>query len=75
MREAIDNHEFTGNDKYKAKLGGLNLWIENQPYASWRPYEKGVEYHYLPSRRTVILLERKFAAYQEAIIKETLNRK
>lgn len=48
--------------RYTARFGGVLLWIENYPYASFYKYEgwwkeQGGD-RFLPSRRTTILLRR-----------------
>lgn len=70
LRNAIKTSEFTEHDQYTTKLGGLNLWTENAPYASWREWDENFSGEELPSRRTVVLLERKFAAYHKIRMKD-----
>lgn len=57
------NNKFESVSSYRAKLGGVSIWIENHPYASMIPENlSGVR----PSRRTIEALHKKY-------IKDTLE--
>ena len=36
--EQLKNPAFTGRDSYTVKLNGVEIWIENHPYASVKDY-------------------------------------
>lgn len=48
----LDNCTFTDTDRYTAKLSGVEIWIENHPYASFREYLCLVK-QVRPSRLTI----------------------
>jgi len=35
----LDKYPITLVDKYQVKLGGISIWIENEPYADCVPYD------------------------------------
>lgn len=37
LRDLLDQHKFTHISRYTAAIGGVTLWIENQPYACMNP--------------------------------------
>jgi hypothetical protein len=66
LRSMIESHRFEADDQYTARLGGMDIWIENHPYASFRP-DDGKLPRVTPSRATIlfaydILMEDFFAA-------------
>lgn len=42
LNELLDGHEFEAVNEYSARIGGVELWIANHPYASMRPYNFNV---------------------------------
>lgn len=55
MIELLDKFEFTEIDHYRAKLGNVWIWIQNQPYASMMPDNSinPVPVYGRPSRKTI----------------------
>ena len=49
----LDNFEFTDITKCTAKLGSVEIWIENQPYSCMYPYVLGNMQQFRPSRLTI----------------------
>jgi hypothetical protein len=73
LLKLMNAHRFEVEDHYVAKLGSQRIWIENYPYASFRPISERDRLELfknprplMPSRRTVIL------AYQK-LCEESLN--
>ena len=52
MNHLLDNFEFTDIRKCTAKLGGVEIWIENQPYSCMYPYTPCLT-QLRPSRLTI----------------------
>lgn len=49
LNNLMDNYDFTDIDEYTAKLNGVEIWIANHPYASFRPYPERIR----PSKYTI----------------------
>ena len=56
MIELLDKFEFTEIEHYRAKLGNVWIWIQNQPHASMMPDNllNPVSVHGRPSRKTIL---------------------
>lgn len=48
MNHLINIYDFTEIDTHTAKLGRIEIWIENRPYSCMMPYEQVLEFR--PSR-------------------------
>lgn len=53
MNHLLDNHEFTNIGWATAYLGGVKIWIANQPYACMIPHDI-LHYDVRPSRLTIL---------------------
>lgn len=51
MNHLIDTHDFLEIDYCTAKLGKVEIWIENRPYSCMMPYDQVLEFR--PSRLTI----------------------
>jgi hypothetical protein len=58
LNRLLDTEKFVYVDEFTAKLGGVEVWITNHPYASFRPYAPE-RLEALPARRTVLRARRK----------------
>lgn len=71
INELLDEYEFTEIEKYKAKLGKIEIWIANHPYGSMTLYNTSLE-NLRPSRLTIQRAHRKLT---EQIKKDILKDK
>ena len=54
----LDKYIFTDVGLYTAKLGGIEVWIRNMPYAAFTPEIRGREKNVRPSRSTIARAKR-----------------
>ena len=52
LRQLLDEEEFVRLDSCTAKLGKIEVWVENHPYASFSPWFPS-RLDIRPSRRTI----------------------
>lgn len=55
LNELMDKYPFRYISDFDAKLGAQEIWIENHPYASFRPDSRPI----CPSRMTIVRAKRK----------------
>lgn len=58
LNQLMEQNTFKWASPCQAKLGGVHVWIENHPYASFSPY-KPAQINVRPSRLTIIRAHRK----------------
>ena len=55
LNKKMESEDFSDITKFTAKLGGVEIWVANHPYASLRPYKLEIR----PSRATILRAHRK----------------
>jgi len=51
LNELMDSHKFVRVDDFTVMIGDVEVWIENKPYADFKPYNPHLNVS--PSRKTL----------------------
>lgn len=54
LNKLLMEEEFTDVTEFYARIGGIQVWINNHPYASFSPYHGNFELNIRPRRSTIL---------------------
>lgn len=68
----LNNYELEYKDRYEIKINGVDIWVENFPYAYGKP---GIRYNLdvMPSKKTIFKLYKKHQLILKTIEKERIK--